>query len=128
MPTTNRRQFIGQSAALAGGLSCWASLGRAATSSHAAIDPTELKGFQASIKGSLVLPTHADFEEARRVFYWNPAIERMPVAVSRCGHEDDAKRGVEFARKHHLEVAVRSGGHSHLAWGSSNGWSSTFRH
>ena len=30
-------------------------------------------------------------------------------------------RAVEFARHHELEVAVRAGGHSHLAWGSSNG-------
>jgi FAD/FMN-containing dehydrogenase len=38
-----------------------------------------------------------------------------------CGHEEDAVRAVAFARQHSLEVAVRSGGHSHLAWGSSDG-------
>ncbi len=38
-----------------------------------------------------------------------------------CGHEDDAVHAVRFAREHELEVAVRSGGHSHLAWGSSDG-------
>ena len=119
--TANRRQFIGQSAVLAGGLCCLGSLGDVAASLRPEIDPSKLKQLQSSLKGSLVLPGQAEFEAARRVFYWNPAIEQMPVAVLRCGHEEDAVRGVEFARKHNLEVAVRSGGHSHLAWGSSNG-------
>ena len=119
--TANRRQFIGQSAALAGGLSCWASLQSAIARTRQDIDPSKLKQFQSSIKGSLVLPEQPEFDSAKRVFYWNPETEQMPVAVLRCGDEEDAVRGVEFAREHDLEVAVRSGGHSHLAWGSSNG-------
>lgn len=63
----------------------------------------------------------AAYETAKRVFYWNPRTERKPVAVVQCGNEEDAVRAVEFAREHTLEVAVRSGGHSHLAWGSSDG-------
>src|SRR5262249_49511737 len=50
-----------------------------------------------------------------------PRTERKPAAIVRCGHEEDVVRAVEFARHHELEVAVRAGGHSHLAWGSSNG-------
>src|SRR5438132_2602770 len=46
---------------------------------------------------------------------------RRPAAIVQCAHEEDAVRAVEFARSYRLELAVRSGGHSHLGWGCSNG-------
>ena len=76
---------------------------------------------RATLKGRLIVPGESSYESARRVFYWNPTTERSPVAIVQCGHEDDVLRAVEFARAQALEVSVRSGGHSHLAWGSSNG-------
>lgn len=76
---------------------------------------------RATLKGRLIVPGESSYESARRVFYWNPKTERSPVAIVQCGHEDDVLRAVEFARAQALEVSVRSGGHSHLAWGSSDG-------
>lgn len=73
------------------------------------------------VQGQLVVPGDASYEQSRRVFYWNPRTERQPALIVQCGHEDDAVHAVRFAREHELEVAVRSGGHSHLAWGSSDG-------
>ena len=119
MPST-RRVFIKQAAlaAKAGSVAGGAWL-RAADGAE--ISPDALVRLRARLEGSLVLPGDASYEGAKRVFYWNPRTERKPVAVVRCGHEEDAVRAVEFAREHSLEVAVRSGGHSHLAWGSSDG-------
>jgi hypothetical protein len=34
---------------------------------------------------------------------------------------DHVLYAVEFARTHHIELAMRAGGHSHLGWGASNG-------
>ena len=85
------------------------------------LDPEVTSRLSASLKGRLVLPGDDTYETAKRVFYWNPRTQRQPVAIVQCGHEDDAIRAVAFAREHGLEVAVRSGGHSHLAWGSSDG-------
>lgn len=85
------------------------------------VDPDALMRLRSRLKGPLVLPGDAAYEQAKRVFYWNPQTQRQPAAIVQCQHEDDVIRAVEFARQHELELAVRSGGHSHLAWGSSNG-------
>jgi hypothetical protein len=73
------------------------------------------------VRGRLIVPDDPSYESARRVFYWNATTERRPLAIVQCAHEDDARRAVEFARRHELEVAARAGGHSHLGWGCSNG-------
>lgn len=120
MNTLNRRRFIKQSALLTGGLGCAGSdWVRAADGPD--ISPDALARLREKVKGRLVVPSNSRYESARRVFYWNPRTERKPLVVVQCGDEEDAVRAVEFARRYALEVAVRSGGHSHLAWGSSNG-------
>ena len=117
MKPTTRRNFIKQTATLTGGLA-GCHLLRAADHEVA---PELLRQLRARLKGKLIVPSDSDYESARRVFYWNPRTERKPVAVVQCGHEEDALRAVEFARLDGLELAVRAGGHSHLAWGSCNG-------
>ena len=118
MSHSNRREFIQQAAALAGGLvvrnSCWAE-----DAPH--VPASELRELRSRLKGQLVLPDDPGYDLAKRVFYWNPRTERRPVAVVQCAAEEDAAQAIEFARENSLEVAVRSGGHSHLAWGSSHG-------
>lgn len=64
----------------------------------------------ASLRGRLIGPGDADYEEARRV--WNGMIDRRPALVARCAGVDDVTRCVEFAREHQLLVAVRGGGHN----------------
>ena len=116
-----RRDFIKQTAVLTGGLGSAVGGGRVGAADRPEISPDELARLRKKLKGRLVLSSDSTYESARRVFYWNPKTERQPLAVVQCGHEEDAVRAVEFARRFGLEVAVRSGGHSHLAWGSSNG-------
>ncbi|MFM8537878.1 MAG: FAD-binding oxidoreductase [Planctomycetaceae bacterium] len=119
MHALTRRRFVGRVAAVAGGLSATSSPSPAGQ--PATYDRTALRGLREALRGGLVVPDDASYDTDRRVFYWNPRTETRPVVIVRCGHEDDVKRAVEFARRHALEIAVRSGGHSHLAWGGSNG-------
>jgi FAD/FMN-containing dehydrogenase len=121
MTLSTRREFLQQSAVLAGGLGSLSAGGWAAAADQPQVSPEELARLRAKLKGRLVSPGDAAYEDAKRVFYWNPRTARTPVAVVQCAQEEDVVRAVEFAQRHQLEVAVRSGGHSHLAWGSSNG-------
>lgn len=119
MKSNTRRHFIKRTAALTGGLGCAASGGWPVAAQQIGSDA--LERLRATLKGRLIVPGDPAYESAKRVFYWNPRTESLPAVIVQCGHEEDALRAVEFARRHELEVAVRSGGHSHLAWGSCNG-------
>lgn len=116
-----RRDFCRGAAAVTGGLAGLAGGRRSGAADGADVSPEAIARLRGKVKGRLVVPGDAAYERARRVFYSNPRTARMPVAVLQCGDEEDVPRAVEFARTHALEVAVRSGGHSHLAWGTSNG-------
>ncbi|WP_245518945.1 FAD-binding protein, partial [Mesorhizobium sp. M3A.F.Ca.ET.174.01.1.1] len=73
--------------------------------SSSAID--ELKS---AIRGQLVLPEDAGFNEARRI--WNAMIDCRPAMILRCAGVADVRRGVAFARAHNLPLALRGGGHN----------------
>ncbi len=62
-----------------------------------------------SFRGDLLRPHDPAYDEARRI--WNGAIDRRPGCVARCAGPPDVVAAVRFARRHDLEVAVRSGGH-----------------
>lgn len=121
MNQPTRRDFFRQAAAVTSGFGSVASCNWLPANEKAELPRDAMAQLRSRLKGRLVAQGESSWEGARRVFYWNPMTERQPLVVVQCGHEDDALRAVEFAREHSLEVAVRSGGHSHLAWGSSNG-------
>lgn len=120
MPSVNRREFIKQ-AGVVTGLGCSVPFAAVHANASPSLSSKNISQLRAVLRGQLIIPEDAGYEQAKRVFYWNPETARSPVAVVQCGHEDDVLRAVEFARTHELEVAVRSGGHSHLAWGTSSG-------
>jgi FAD/FMN-containing dehydrogenase len=120
MNRSTRRRFIQQTTACAGGL-IGASHNWLAAEEAPAISDAAWSDLRAHLTGRLVQPDDATYAAARRVFYWNPRTERSPLAVVQCGHADDVVWAVAFAREQQIELAVRSGGHSHLAWGSSSG-------
>jgi FAD/FMN-containing dehydrogenase len=117
---TSRRKFIARSLAY-GGLGYWVGTTSPITSANPEVNPDRLQQLRQKLQGRLVLPGDEHYDQAKRVFYWNPKTQRQPVAVVRCGAEEDVRHAVEFARDHQLEVAVRGGGHAYLAWGSSDG-------
>ena len=81
------------------------------TTGHPAAPPAAAVGdLRASLRGELVLPADAGYDEHRRV--WNGSIDRRPALIARCATPDDVAGAVRFARAHGLQVAVRGGGHS----------------
>ena len=119
MMNPTRREFLRDVAAGSAAVGAGCALGPRAAA--AMLPSAAVSRLQARVQGQLVLPGDAHYDQSKRVFYWNPKTQRQPAIIVQCGHEDDAIRAVEFAREYALEVAVRSGGHSHLAWGSSDG-------
>ena len=72
---------------------------------------------RAEFTGRLVLPSDADFEDARvgRVFNGRRP-DRQPAAVLFAESDEDVVRGIRLATKKGWSVSVRSGGHSWAAW------------
>jgi FAD/FMN-containing dehydrogenase len=64
----------------------------------------------ATFSGQLLDPTHAAYDDARRVH--NGLIDKRPVLVARCHGTADVADAVKLARDVGLEVAVRGGGHN----------------
>jgi hypothetical protein len=116
-----RRNFIKRTVAASGALGFAAGCRSLQETNGRDLSRGAIDRLRAKLKGRLILPTDPSYESARRVFYWNAGTERKPQVIVQCAGEEDALRAVEFARRHELEVAARSGGHSHLGWGCSNG-------
>jgi FAD/FMN-containing dehydrogenase len=62
------------------------------------------------LRGQLLLPGDAGYEQARRV--WNGMIDKRPLMVVHCAGPEDVVQAVHFARSQAIPVAVRSGGHN----------------
>jgi FAD/FMN-containing dehydrogenase len=63
-----------------------------------------------SLRGNLLLPGHAAYEEARRVI--NAQMNKHPALIVQPRGAADVKYAVDFARGSNLLVAVKCGGHS----------------
>jgi FAD/FMN-containing dehydrogenase len=66
--------------------------------------------FKQSLRGPLITPGDDRYAEARQV--WNANIDRRPGLIARPAGVADVINAVQFARDHHLLVAVRGGAHS----------------
>ncbi len=69
-----------------------------------------IEDFKAQIRGDVVLPDDASYDEVRQI--WNAMIDRRPGMIVRCAGVSDVKQSVALAREHGLLVAVRGGGHN----------------
>ena len=78
-----------------------------------------LRRFASSLRGSVVLPDDAGYDDARAV--WNASIDRRPAAVARCADVTDVQRAVDFAGTHDLRIAVRGGGHGFAGHATCDG-------
>lgn len=66
--------------------------------------------FKAGLRGALLQPGEAGYDEARKV--WNGMIDKRPALIARCAGVADVIHCVNFARANNLLVAVRGGGHN----------------
>src|SRR5436309_8700634 len=73
-------------------------------------EETALQELAARLRGTLLRPSDAGYEQACRVY--NGMIEKRPALIARCGDVADVMAAVNFAREHELTLAVRGGGHS----------------
>jgi FAD/FMN-containing dehydrogenase len=90
-----------------------------ATTEHASIEQLALEEFGSTLRGELVRPGDASYDERRRV--WNASIDRYPALIARCAGVAEVIEPVRFARAHQLLVAVRGGGHSYPGYGVCDG-------
>ena len=70
----------------------------------------DVEDFRAGLRGQLLLPGAAEYDNARKIF--NGMFDRRPALIARCAGAADVARTVRFAHANQLLVAVRGGGHS----------------
>ena len=80
--------------------------------------PTAL-GALTDITGRVVTPDDSDYDAIRTVFYGG--IDKRPAAIVRVADADDVRRAIRAARDGGYELAIRSGGHSIVGYGTTNG-------
>jgi FAD/FMN-containing dehydrogenase len=74
------------------------------------LDEAAVDELRNALRGELIRPGDASYDEDRKV--WNGSIDRRPALIACCTGVADVVEAVRFARRTHLPVAVRSGGHS----------------
>jgi FAD/FMN-containing dehydrogenase len=80
---------------------------------------TPLETFADGLGGELILPDHAEYDSARRI--WNGLIDKRPAMIVRCADAADVAAAVLFAREQGLQIAVRGGGHHSAGLALSDG-------
>jgi len=63
-----------------------------------------------AVRGDLITPSDPRYHQARAVY--NAMIDKRPAAIIRCRDVADVIACVGFGRNHHVELAVRGGGHN----------------
>jgi FAD/FMN-containing dehydrogenase len=76
----------------------------------AAVATRPYEQLAATLRGDLIMPTAAGYDQARAVY--NAMIDKRPAAIARCRDVADVIACVGFARDHDIPLAVRGGGHN----------------
>ena len=66
--------------------------------------------FKARLRGELIEPGSAGYQEARKVH--NAMISRKPCLIAKCADVADVMTSINFGRQNGLRVSIRSGGHN----------------
>src|ERR1700712_262569 len=66
--------------------------------------------FKGQLRGELIEPTDARYEESRKVY--NAMISRKPRLIARCVDVADVIKAINFGRENDLRVSIRGGGHN----------------
>ena len=82
----------------------------AVNSSQVTLDEQAVAALRGQLRGELVEPGDAQYDEVRKVY--NAMIDKHPALIARCVDVADVISAVNFARENHLTVAIRGGGHN----------------
>jgi len=82
------------------------------------MDDKAITGFKQQLRGALLQPLDAGYDEARALY--NGMIDKRPKLIARCVDVADVITAVNFGRDHGLLVAIRGGGHNGPGLGSCN--------
>ena len=80
---------------------------------------TVIEQFRSNIKGRVITPDDADYDEARRTFVGG--IDHRPAVIVRPVDANDVAMVVKAAAENEAELSVKSGGHSALGHSVSDG-------
>ena len=78
--------------------------------------PEAIDAFAAELRGDLVRPTDAAYDDARKLY--NAMIDKRPALIARCQDVADVMAAIAFGRDAGLPLAVRGGGHNGGGLGS----------
>ena len=70
----------------------------------------KIKDLKSRLRGALIQPGDAGYDEARKVY--NAMIDKKPRMIAKCADVADVIACVNFARENKLLLAVRGGGHN----------------
>lgn len=74
------------------------------------MNTSALDEMRATLHAPVTAPGDPGYDASRTIY--NAMIDRHPAAIIPCRSVDDVAATVVYARDHHLELAVRGGGHS----------------
>ncbi|MFJ9657740.1 FAD-binding oxidoreductase [Streptomyces griseoflavus] len=74
------------------------------------IDATALDSLRTALRGRVVTPQDAEYDETRSIY--NAMIDRRPAALAQCTGTADVRTTLAFAQETGADLAVRGGGHS----------------
>jgi FAD/FMN-containing dehydrogenase len=78
-----------------------------------------LDGLKMRLKGPVLVPGEASYEESRTV--WNGMIDRKPAVVARCLGVADVIACVQVARANELLLCIKGGGHNIAGLATADG-------
>ena len=81
-------------------------------------DRFSIPDLRKELAGSVIGPDDAGYDDARTTLMVS---DLHPAVIIKAANVEDVKRAVNLARESGLEIAVRSGGHSAAAHGSTEG-------
>jgi FAD/FMN-containing dehydrogenase len=71
---------------------------------------TTVAAFKSALRGELIAPSDAGYDDARKVF--NGMIQKRPRLIAKCADVADVITAVNFGRDNTLPVSIRCGGHN----------------
>jgi len=89
------------------------------TTSNSKTDTLSIPKLRSTFGGQVIAPGDPDYDTARTIFYGG--VDRHPAVIVRVKDADEVARVIALARETGLELAVRSGGHSVVGYGVTEG-------